>query len=164
MAIYSLFSPVGQATKAIDIESDIGSLTESSDMTFPSNVNFFLNGGLRFFKEGDLVTLIPGEQDSPGQFDAASLGSNLRLLTTNMSYTIGAPPPPGFYNPDKIIETYFLVLYVDSNGMIQETNNIAFYQDSSGSLIIAPSYIDISPHLSELNKVIFIPIKNSYII
>ena len=48
--------------------------------------------------------------------------------------------------------------------MIQETNNIAFYQDSSGSLIIAPSYIDISPHLSELNKVIFIPIKNSYII
>lgn len=163
MAIYSLFSPIGQATKAIDIETDVGSLVESSDMTVSGSANFFLNGGLRFFKERDLVTLIPGDQDSPGQFDAASLGSNLRLLTTNMSYIIGAPPS-GFYNPDKIIETYFLVLYVDSNGMIQEMNNIAFYQDSSGSLIIAPSYIDISPHLSELNKVIFIPIKNSYII
>lgn len=163
MAIYSLFSPIGQATKAIDIETDVGSLVESSDMTVSGSANFFLNGGLRFFKEGDLVTLIPGEQDSPGQFDAASLGSNLRLLTTNMSRIIGAPPS-GFYNSDKIIETYFLVLYVDSNGIIKEMNNIAFYQDSSGSLILAPSYIDISPHLSELNKVIFIPIKNSYII
>ena len=163
MAIYSLFSPVGQATKAIDIESDIGSLTESSDMTFPSNVNFFLNKGLRFFKEGDFVTLIPGDPDSPGQFDAASLGSNLRVLTTNMSYIIGAPPA-GFYNPDKIIETYFLVLFVNSNGIIRAMNNIAFYQDSSGSLILAPSYIDVSSYLSELNKVIFIPIKNSYII
>ena len=163
MAIYSLFTPIGQATKAIDIETDVGSLVESSDMTFPSNVNFFLNGGLHFFREGDLVTLIPGAQDSPGQFNAASLGSNLRVLTTNMSRIIGAPPS-GFYNPDKTMETFFLVLYVDSNGMIQEMNNIAFYQDSSGSLILAPSYIDISPHLSELNKVIFIPIKNSYII
>lgn len=164
MAIYSLFTPVGQATKAIDIETDIGSLAESSDMTIPSNVNFFLNGGLRFFKEGDLVTLIPGEKNSPGQFDAASLGSNLKLLTTNMSRIIGAPPS-GFYNPDKIMETYFLVLYVDSNGIIKETNNIAFYQDSSGSsLTLAPDYIDINPYLSELNKVIFIPIKNSYII
>ena len=163
MAIYSLFSPVGQATKAIDIETDVGSLVESSDMTISGSANFFLNGGLRFFKEGDLVTLIPGEQDSPGQFDAASLGSNLRLLTTNMSRIIGAPPS-GFYNPDKIIETYFLVLYVDSNRIIKGMNNIAFYQDNSGSLIMAPVYIDISPHLSELNKVIFIPIKNSYII
>lgn len=41
MAIYSLFSPVGQATKAIDIGTDIGSLVESSDMTLPTNVNFF---------------------------------------------------------------------------------------------------------------------------
>lgn len=163
MAIYSLFSPIGQATKAIDIETDVGSLAESSDMTVSGSANFFLNGGLRFFKEGDLVTVIPGAQDSPGQFNAASLGSNLRLLTTNMSRIIGAPPS-GFYNSDKIIETYFLVLYVDSNGIIKEMNNIAFYQDSSGSLILAPSYIDISPHLSELNKVIFIPIKNSYII
>lgn len=163
MAIYSLFSPIGQATKAIDIESDIGSLTESSDMTFPSNVNFFLNRGLRFFKEGDFVTLIPGDPDSLGQFDAASLGSNLRVLTTNMSYIIGAPPP-GFYNPDKIIETYFLVLYVDSSGIIRGMNNIAFYQDGSGSLILAPDYIDVNSYLSELNKVIFIPIKNSYII
>lgn len=163
MAIYSLFSPVGQATKAIDIETDVGSLVESSDMTISGSANFFLNGGLRFFKEGDLVTLIPGEQDSPGQFDAASLGSNLRLLTTNMSRIIGAPPS-GFYNPDKIIETYFLVLYVNSNRIIKGMNNIAFYQDNSGSLIMAPVYIDISPHLSELNKVIFIPIKNSYII
>lgn len=163
MAIYSLFSPIGQATKAIDIETDVGSLVESSDMTVPGSANFFLNGGLRFFKEGDLVTLIPGEQDSPGQFDAASLGSNLRLLTTNMSRIIGAPPS-GFYNPDKTMETYFLVLYVDSNGIIKGMNNIAFYQDNSGSLIMAPVYIDVNPYLSELNKVIFIPIKNSYII
>ena len=163
MAIYSLFSPVGQATKAIDIETDIGSLVESSDMIWPTNVNFFLDGGLRFFKEGNLVTIIPGAQDSPGQFDVASIGSNVRVLTTNMSYIIGAPPQ-GFYNPDKIIDTYFLVLYVDSNGTIKGMNNIAFYQDGSESLIMAPNYIDISPYLSELNKVIFIPIKNSCII
>ena len=141
----------------------MGSLVESSDMTIPSNVNFFLNGGLRFSKAGDLVTLIPGERNSPGQFDAASLGSNLKLLTTNMSRIIGTPPS-GFYNPDKSIETYFLVLYVDSNGIIKETNNIVFYQDSSESLTLVPDYIDINPYLSELNKVIFIPIKNSYII
>ena len=163
MAIYSLFSPVGQATKAIDIETDIGSLVESSDMIWPTNVNFFLDGGLRFFKEGNLVTIIPGAQDSPGQFDVASIGSNVRVLTTNMSYIIGAPPQ-GFYNPDKIIDTYFLVLYVDSNGTIKGMNNISFYQDGSESLIMAPNYIDISLYLSELNKVIFIPIKNSYII
>ena len=163
MAIYSLFSPVGQATKAIDIETDIVSLVESSDSTWPTNENFFLNGGLRFVKEGNLVTIIPGAQDSPGQFDVASIGSDVRVLTTNMSYIIGAPPQ-GFYNPDQLIDTYFLALYINSSGIIRGVNNIAFYQNSSGSLIMAPVYIEIRDYLSELSKVIFIPIKNSYII
>lgn len=164
MAIYSLFSPVGQATKAIDIETDIGSLVESSDSTWPTAINnFFLNGGLRFYKEGNLVTLIPGSQDSPGQLDVTSIGSAVRILTTNLSYIIGAPPQ-GFYNPDQLIDTFFLALYINSDGIIRGVNNIAFYQDSSGSLIMAPVYIDIRDYLSELSKVIFIPIKNSYII
>lgn len=80
-----------------------------------------------------------------------------------MSWIIGAPPS-GFYNPDKLMDTFFLVLYVDSNGTIKGMNNIAFYQDSSGSLIMAPNYIDTDSYLNELNKVIFIPIKNSCII
>lgn len=163
MAIYSLFSPAGQATKALDIEIDSQNLTESSDMTLSPIMNFFLNGGLRFVKEGNLVTLIPGSQDSPGQFDAASIGPGVRILTTNMSHIIGALPQ-GFYNPDQHIETYFLALYIDSNGIIRGMNNIAFYQYTSGSLTMAPVYIDTSGFSDEVNKVIFIPIKNSYII
>lgn len=164
MAIYSLFSPAGQATKALDIEIDMQNLTESSDTTWPTPINnFFLNGGLKFYKEGNLVTLIPGSQDSPGQLDVTSIGSNIRILTTNMSYIIGTPPQ-GFYNPDQSMDTYFLALYIDSSGIIRGVNNIAFYQDTSGSLIMAPVYIDVSGYLNELSKVIFIPIKNSYII
>lgn len=164
MAIYSLFSPAGQATKALDIETDAQKLTESSDTTWPTPINnFFLNGGLMFYKEGNLVTLIPGSQDSRGQLDVTSIGSAVRILTTNMSYIIGAPPQ-GFYNPDQPIDTFFLALYIDSNGIIRGVNNIAFYQNNSGSLTMAPVYIDVSGYLSELSKVIFIPIKNSYII
>lgn len=166
MAIYSLFSSAGQATKALDIEIDTQNLTESSDTTWPTPINnFFLNGGLRFYKEGNLVTLIPGgaQGGPPGQLDVTSIGSNIRILTTNMSYIIGAPPQ-GFYNPDQPIDTFFLVLYINSDGIIKGINNIAFYQDSSGSLTMAPVYIDVSGYINELSKVIFIPIKNSYII
>lgn len=80
-----------------------------------------------------------------------------------MSYIIGKAPE-GFYNSSDMRESIFLALFANDAGQILATNYINFTIDEEGIVNMNKgSYID-ADSLVDLNKIIFIPIKNFYMI